>query len=140
MAANRNADFLTPLPTSDQEALEWLTPVLDFGSKQLQEMQLPQFKKAWYSVAFLYSGLHPDAALEHGNAIVDQHEQICFTEGIDERLRGPYYEGSGWPVILESLANEAWRRYEAGLLEDHEFYCADAQRSGMIHRSPHLVS
>ena len=52
----------------------------------------------------------------------------------------PFYELSGWPLVLESLADEAWRRSEAGLLADDELYCCDAQRAGMIHRNPHLAS
>ena len=38
---------------------------------------------------------------------------------------------SGWPPILKRFAAEAWRRAEAGELEDAELYTSDAQWSGL---------
>ena len=140
MAANQTAIARLPLPESDQMAIEWLVPVLDLSPVQLQKMTPRQFMKAWASVAFLYSGLHPDEVADHGTEICHTYEGDYIAEGIDERLLAPAYERSGWPVVLEPLANEAWRRSEAGLLADDELYCCGAQRAGMIHRNPHLAS
>ncbi|MEK6258030.1 MAG: hypothetical protein AABP62_05365 [Planctomycetota bacterium] len=140
MTAKRNASNLSPLPTSDQMAVAWLTSALDLSPKQLREMKPRQFKKVWYSVAFLYSGLHPDAATDHGTTVSREYEGDYVPDGIDERLLAPYYEESGWPVALEPLANEAWRRFDEGSLADDELYCCDAQRAGMLHRNPHLAS
>lgn len=139
MTAKRNASTLSQLPTSDQVALTWLTPAIDLNTKQLQELESRQFKKAWRAVAFLYAGLHPDEATDHGTTISHEHDRTYVPEGIDERLLAPCYEQSGWPVVLEPLANEAWRRFDAGLLADGELYCCDAQRAGMLHRNPHLA-
>ena len=36
-----------------------------------------------------------------------------------------------WPVALELLGHEAWRRYELGELTEKEFYCVAAQRKGL---------
>ena len=120
MTAKRNASTLSQLPSSDQMAIAWLAPVLDLSPVQLREMKPRQFMKAWASVAFLYSGLHPDEATEHGTVISHEYEGDYIPEGIDERLLAPSYERSGWPVVLEPLANEAWRRFDAGLLADGE--------------------
>ena len=42
------------------------------------------------------------------------------------------FERSGWPVALELLGLEAWRRYETQELTHEEFYCSDAHRQGMF--------
>jgi len=38
---------------------------------------------------------------------------------------------SGWPCVLRRFAAEAWRRAEAGGLNDAELYPSDAQWSGL---------
>lgn len=57
------------------------------------------FVRAWWAVAYLNPGLHPD--------------------GFDE-------DGSGWLPELRPFAEEAWRRFELGDLTDEELYPADA--------------
>jgi len=43
-----------------------------------------------------------------------------------------------WPHILKRIAAEAWRRADAGELEDEELYPSDAQWSGLYDRMfPH---
>ncbi len=58
-------------------------------------------------MAYLYPGLHPD--------------------GYDD-------SESGWPRALKRFAVEAWRRAEAGELEDEELYPSDAQWAGLYDR------
>ena len=137
MLVQRNANSL--LPTSDQMAVAWLVPVLDLSEQQVRDMTPRQFRQAWYSVAFLYSGLHPDEATNHGTEVMTEYAGTDIPEGIDERLLAPFYEQSGWLVALEPLAAEAWRRFDAGMLADEELYCLDAQRAGMLHRNPDLA-
>lgn len=122
---------LTLIPSSEQEALEWLTPALD---KEAQAMDTHEFKSAWAAVFYLYGGLHPDGALEHGTQIIATREEADATKDIDPRLLAPYYVESGWPLVLAPLAQEAWRRYELHLLHDDEMYCSDAQRAGFLER------
>lgn len=71
--------------------------------------QLPKldFIRAWYSIAYLFPGLHPD--------------------GFDDA-------DSGWPRNLRRFAAEAWRRAEAGELADEELYPCDSQWSGLYDR------
>lgn len=67
----------------------------------------PDFVRTWSAVAYLFPGLHPD--------------------GFDD-------PESGWPRALKVFAAEAWRRAEAGELEDEELYPSDAQWAGLYDR------
>ncbi len=120
-----------PIPKDEQQALDWLLPVLDLEAHTLQGVPKGDFKQAWYGIAFLYAGLHPDEALDHGTTLVEHAEDYPFVSRVEPRLLQPYYEKSGWPVVLAPVAAEAWRRYETGSLKDDELYCSDAQLAGM---------
>jgi len=130
---------LAPLPMDEDEAISWLLPLLDKDSRTLRKVAPDDFKRAWYSIGFLYMGLHPDGALDHGKTISSKIEDYPLTSRIEPRLLAPYYERSGWPVVLAPVAREAWRRYEAEALGDDEFYCSEAQMAGICHRSPELA-
>jgi DNA (cytosine-5)-methyltransferase 1 len=84
-------------------------------------------------------GIHPDSALEHGREVGNDAEDYAVVSSIDARLINPYFVQSGWPVVLERVAKEAWRRYEGGLLADEELYCSDAQMAGACFRNPELL-
>ena len=130
---------LSPLPSSEKEAVRWLVPLLDLDSRALKEVPCKAFKQAWYSVSFLFMGLHPDGALEHGKEVSNDTEDYAVASAGDPRLVNPCYVQSGWPVVLERIAKEAWRRYEGGLLADEELYCSDAQMAGACFRNPELL-
>jgi hypothetical protein len=66
-----------------------------------------QFLRAWASVVYLFPGLHPDG-------FADQH--------------------SGWPRVPQRFAAEAWRRAEAGEINEEELYPSDAVWSGLFDR------
>lgn len=73
----------------------------------LEQLPKPEFVRAWWSLAYLFPGLHPD--------------------GFDDAE-------SGWPRTLKRFAAEAWRRAEAGELADQELYPCDSQWSGLYDR------
>jgi len=127
------------LPTDEKEAVDWLLPLLNLSYRSLRAVRGKEFKRAWYSIAFLYAGLHPDSALEHGKRIARDRKDYLPLTRMEPRLVNPYYEQSGWPVVLVPIAKEAWRRYEGDGLKDHEFYCSDAQLAGMCCRKPQLI-
>jgi DNA (cytosine-5)-methyltransferase 1 len=118
--------WLKPLPQDDSEALDWLLPLLDLDSRDLKSVSQENFRRAWFSIAFLYMGLHPDSALDHGVTVAQDHESDSLILQRERRLLSPYYERSGWPVVLAPIAREAWRRYRADELGDDEFYCSEA--------------
>jgi DNA (cytosine-5)-methyltransferase 1 len=130
---------LAPLPIGDMQAIDWLVPVLDLNARALRILPAHDFKRAWYSVAFLYPGLHPDGALDHGKTVCRDFERKSLVRRADRRLLTPYYERSGWPVVLAPIAKEAWRRNRAGEFKDEEFYCSDAQMAGMCFRNPWMA-
>ncbi len=130
---------LALLPRDEKQAVNWILPLLDLGERALRGIPDEAFKRAWYSIAFLYAGLHPDSALEHGNRIGRKMHEVVSLGHMEPRLLKPYYKLSGWPVVLAPIAKEAWRRYEGGLLKEQEFYCSDAQMAGMCYRNPDLI-
>jgi DNA (cytosine-5)-methyltransferase 1 len=140
MKSKKQIEFwLKPLPQDDNEAVAWLLPLLDLDARPLRAVSADEFKKAWFAIAFLYMGLHPDSTLDHGTTIAHDHETTSEIREREPRLLSPYYERSGWPVVLAPVAKEAWRRYEAEQLSDDEFYCSEAQIAGICHRNPHLA-
>ena len=74
---------------------------------RLSELSRSRFVATWSAIAYLFPGLHPD--------------------GYDDA-------DSGWPRMLKRFAAEAWRRAEAGELDDNELYPCDAQWSGAYDR------
>lgn len=133
-----STSILGPLPKNEKEAAHWLVPLLDLEPRALRKVDAAEFKRAWFSIGFIYMGLHPDSALDHGDEVASDSEKYEPVTLIEPRLANPYFVQSGWPVILESIGKEAWRRYENGSLKDEEFYCSDAQIAGAFHRNPKL--
>jgi DNA (cytosine-5)-methyltransferase 1 len=132
---------LQPLPKDERQAVEWLRPLLDRPALVLRKIGDEEFKRVWFAIAFLYAGLHPDGALDHGEAILRQStKDNPAVSRIEPRLLAPYYERSGWPVILAPIAREAWRRYRNHKLREEEFYCTEAQMAGMCYRDPNLTT
>ena len=132
---------IEPLPATEAEAVDWLKSLFDLPPSALRKIDGEDFRRAWFAVGFIFAGLHPDSALDHGRKILltapDDYEPVRM---IEPRLVAPYFERSGWPVVLSPIAAEAWRRYRSGILKEEEFYCCDAQMAGISCRSPELAS
>lgn len=125
-----------PLPANQYEGVQrLLTLVRAADEKTLREVSREDFKRGWYSVGFLYAGLHPDSALEHGKALSNIAEYFPAIYNVEPRLLAPCYVQSGWPVVLAPVVEEAWRRYKAGEMRDDEFYCSEAVMAGMRYRN-----
>jgi len=139
MKENKRSKPDTLIPQSETEAVGWLVPVLYIDRNTLKNVAEEDFKRAWTSIAFLFARLHPDGALEHGTHTANDAADYSPVSSLEPRLVNPYYEQSGWPVLLEPVAGEAWRRYEKGDLKDQDFYCSDAQMAGMTLRRSALV-
>ena len=89
------------IPESKKDAAKNLRRSL---AHPLPQLPKPDIVRAWSSIAYLFPGLHPD--------------------GFEDA-------DSGWPRVLRRFAAEAWRRAEAGELDDAELYPSDAQWSGL---------
>ncbi len=130
---------LEPLPSSEDEAIQSLLYLIKaVDNKTLRNITTDQFKRGWYSIGFLYPGLHPDSALDHGTEISNDTEDNLKIRNIEPRMISPYYVQSGWPVVLKPVAKDAYKRYLTGELKEEEYYCSEAVIAGMAHRSPVL--
>lgn len=127
------------LPKNNDQALEWLLQLVDVAdNRALRKLETGEFKRVWFSIGFLYPGLHPDSALNHGKQISNEIINHVEVRKIHPRLITPFYVESGWPATLAPVAKEARRRYESRELRDDEFYCSDAVMAGLRHRNPTL--
>jgi DNA (cytosine-5)-methyltransferase 1 len=130
---------LNRLPVDEGEAVQSLLRLVTASeSETLRNVAMADFLRGWYSIGFLYAGLHPDSALDHGSQISRESDDAPTFSEIEPRLVAPYYVQSGWPVLLRPIADEAWRRYEAGDLKERQFYCSEAVVAGMCWRDPDL--
>ena len=132
--------WLKPLPADDKEAVNWfLELVRAADNKTLRKTPTALFKRGWYSIGFLYTGLHPDSIFEHGNELSHEADDFPEIQKVEPRLLAPRYVQSGWPVVLAPIAKEAWRRYRTKELSGDEFYCSEAVIAGICSRSPDLA-
>lgn len=114
------------LPDDSAQALEWLATLASKTRYQLRKLDVDGFLHGWHALLYLYPGLHPDSALDHGED--EELVQTPHDAVVDLRRR---YIRSGWPVALALIGREAWRRYNANEIGDDEFYCVTAQKAGM---------
>lgn len=131
---------LNPLPSNRNEAVRWLLPLIHAAdNKSLRKTSSDDFKRGWYSIGFLYAGLHPDSAHAHGQDLSFETDDFPEIRKAEPRLLAPRYVQSGWPVVLAPVLKEAWRRYKAKALKDEEFYCSEAVIAGICSRSADLA-
>ena len=91
------------------------------------------FLQGWFALFYIFPGLHPDNALDHGDPGALWSPEELALPGLDA-FATRRFARSGWPVALELLGREAWRRYGSRELSQDEFYCSTAQRAGMRQR------
>ena len=111
------------LPATQSEAARWLDPLMRADRKAMRAMSTETFLRGWHALLWLFPDLHPENALEHGE---EKHDSPAPVPELE-----PRYTRSGWPVVLEPLGREAWRRFRAEEFPDEAFYCVPAQRSGL---------
>lgn len=141
MRSNKLVRFgLEGLPLDQEQAVKWLLALVRAAeSDTLRDVSTADLLRGWYAVGFLYGGLHPDSALDHGTEVSSNVESVPEIDKTEPRLQAPYYVQSGWPVLLAPIAKEAWQRYKSGELKQNEFYCSEAVIAGMCYRNPDLV-
>jgi DNA (cytosine-5)-methyltransferase 1 len=111
------------LPATQSEATKWLEPLMRADRATMRAIPTETFVRGWHALLWLFPDLHPENALEHGE---EKHNSPAPVPALESR-----YTRSGWPVVLEPLGHEAWRRFEAEEFPDEIFYCVPAQRAGM---------
>lgn len=124
-------DSINFIPSNEREALQWLIPALD---RPLQNMPHDEFLKAWFAIGYLYGGLNPDEATYHGTEISYEDIGPDRFRLIEPRLIAPFFVRSGWPLVLAPIADEVWRRFDLGMLEEDELYCYELVKIGILDR------
>lgn len=114
------------LPADTVQALEWLGMLACKTRHELRKLDANEFLQGWHALLYLYPGLHPDNALDHGED--EELVQAPCNTAVDLSRR---YVRSGWPVSLELIGREAWRRFNENQIDENDFYCASAQKEGM---------
>jgi DNA (cytosine-5)-methyltransferase 1 len=109
------------MPSSREVAIEMLErSVASMFLRPLPQLRKDEFLQVWWAVCYLHPHLHPDAALDSGEA-VSRGTKRCASFVIE-----PVYIRSGWPVELIPIALEARRRFDAKLLSEGEYYFSAA--------------
>lgn len=130
----RAANLESLVPSSRAEAAKCLQTLAGFDRRQLRSCQTSEFLRGWLALLFLFPELHPNNALDHGdiNAIwLTGQLPLPGLEAFEARR----FARSGWPVSLEDIGHEAWRRREIGEISNAELFCEEAQRAGMALRA-----
>lgn len=128
----RSSTIHMPRPRDPEQALSWLTQVLDVSvrPRALRDVAPADFKRAWYSLVCLHTWLHPDSAIESGGKTTKSAANSALLNTLAPQIALPAYAGSGWPVRLVPLAREAMRRFQEGELHLSELYCSEAHFAG----------
>jgi DNA (cytosine-5)-methyltransferase 1 len=129
LAERTSLETPSTIPRSQADALRTLEPLLHLDRGALRQLSKGEFLRGWHALLFLFPGLHPDNALDHGEdeeTVAVGHLALPGFEDILARR----YTRSGWPVALAAFGREAWRRYEIGRVVEEEFYFVAAQRAG----------
>lgn len=122
--------FSAGLAAHKDEAIAHLEALIEsLLLRPMTELTKADFLKSWWAVGFLHPNLHPDAAFDSGKELSPGPRR-----GISFVLE-PFYVRSGWPVELIPIANEARRRFDAGLLAEDEYYCSAAVIAGAASHS-----
>ena len=122
------------IPKSQAGAAARLQEIANLDRRQLRTAEKPVFLRGWFALFYLFPGLHPDNALDHGDPAALWLPGQLALPGLED-FATRRFARSGWPVALELLGREACRRYDAKELAEEEFYCAAAQHAGMRYRN-----
>lgn len=117
-------------PRSRPEAARELERLAHLDRRALRALPTDDFLRGWHALLFLFPGLHPDNARDHGDTIEEVPTEQLGLPGF-ERLLARRHTRSGWPVALELIGREALRRHDRKEITDDELYCVEAQRAGL---------
>lgn len=120
------------LPADRAAAARELERLAQLDRRALRALPQEDFLRGWHALLFLFPDLHPDNAFDHGDAVETWEDSQLPPTAL--QFLGRRYARTGWPVALELIGREAWRRYQAKLLAADDVYCAAAQRAGLLAR------
>lgn len=118
------------IPSSHKDAALHLQGIAELDRNQLRNCKKEKFLRGWFALLYLFPDLHPDNALNHGDTEEVWSRGKSSLEVI-ENFSTRRFVRSGWPVALELIGSEAWRRYKISEISSEEIYCVEAQRRGL---------
>jgi DNA (cytosine-5)-methyltransferase 1 len=129
-SAAREGACAPRIPSDRVSAARELESLARLDRRALRTLPKEEFLRGWHALLFLFPGLHPDNALDHGDVKEDVSRDQLPLPGFEDLFKRRYVR-SGWPVALELIGHEAWRRYEAVEILEADFYSVEAQRAGL---------
>lgn len=120
----------TAPPQSRSAAARELQRLANLDRRALRALPTEEFLRGWHALLFLFPGLHPDNALDHGDTIEEVPTEQLGLPGFERELDRRHTR-SGWPVALGAIGMEAWRRYERKEVSSDGFYCVVTQCAGL---------
>lgn len=109
------------IPPNENEALARVQDMLKAKPNALSK---EVFLRGWFSVAFLFPGLHPDDCPEEAG-------EMKLNPDLPADLK-TYDSESGWPVVLIPYCLEAFCRAAKGELKDNELYPVAALKARVL--------
>jgi DNA (cytosine-5)-methyltransferase 1 len=131
--SRNTAKSFTTIPANEKDASARLHLLMQCDRGQLCNLETEIFLQGWHSLLWLFPRLHPNNALDHGPEKLEWSDWCNVLPSLESTKR-QFFARSGWPVALVLIGEEAWRRFDAGLLSPDELYCAEAQAAGMHFR------
>ena len=125
-----NSESVFAAVLTKEEAARHLERLAGLDRRSLRLLATADFLRGWHALLYLFPGLHPDNALDHGDGIEDVPTEQLGLPGFERQLDRRHAR-SGWPVALELLGREAWRRYQGAEISDEAFYCVEAQQASL---------
>jgi DNA (cytosine-5)-methyltransferase 1 len=107
-----------------------LEKIARLDRRALRALPKDQFLTGWRALLFLFPDLHPDNARDHGDHEEEWNADPILISRLGEKARRRFTR-SGWPVSLDLIGREAWRRHETKQITDDELYCSESQRAGL---------
>ncbi len=118
------------IPHTRVQAAARLQQIASYDRRQLRASEKIEFLQGWLALLFLFPDLHPDNALNHGNVETVWSSLQPALPGLEE-FEARRFTRSGWPVALEEIGREAWRRRRLGEISVNEFYCTEVHERGI---------
>lgn len=107
-----------------------LEQVASLNAREMRTLSKIEFLRAWHALLFLVPELHPDSALDH-DLDRTQTTDSCGPTKMEIKHLSRRHARSGWPIPLDLLGAEAWRRFRADAISSEEFYCLDSQLAAL---------
>lgn len=131
-----NFELESLIPDNRTRAAKCLETIASLDRRQLRACDKTEFLRGWFALLFLFPDLHPASALDHGNVEAIWSSTQRPLPGLED-FEGRRFARSGWPVALEEIGREAWRRHDIRELTNEELYCTAAQRAALSQLRAH---